>query len=655
MTTLIPKFDLKNGGSTPAGAINRSINLKLQETVSIKDFGAVCDGVTDDTVAFQAAVNSIGDTSSIRRSGITLNIPGPTLITDTILIQQKSFTLTGNGWGIIPDTNGRSSYIRWGGAAGKAMLRINNCSGGMLIQNIAFKGSTTNVPLAAIELYQTAGIINSGNSFSNIAIGSNIASDDPGTQFQYGIVSTGINANDAEQFFNKIQIVGCSVAGIQQSFQQNTNWHLNDLDITQCAIAVSLAAGVVGNQWNLNLNGIDINTIGPVDSLGNSTIPNISVQRYQSEQSGRLCYLSSTANLTIDSGAFAISASTNADGRIVYQPQQNANCLFSISNFSFQTIATPPASPYMYFKSAVGGGTPRNLIFNNIQGWDNLTGGVNGLDITTQSNVDGASVYLKKIDSAQSGFKQRISQQFLGGSTANRDFDITAYEIPASAPSTVFYDDFIGNTLDSNKWVVNKGSNGSCTNAAIVAGLGGIIEMNTGADAGGTMALNGTQLSSSLNWQGGQGGLTYEFRVKLSAITNVAIFLGLTDQNSTLEMPFTLAAGNVLTSNASNAVGVLYDTAADTDNWWLVGVTNDVDATKQNSGYAPVANTYEKWHVEISTNGEAKFYRKGVFLGTVMTGAVAANVSLTPVIAAFSRSAASVTVTCDKVFVQENE
>jgi hypothetical protein len=87
MTTLIPKFDFKNGGSTPTGAVNRPINLKLGEWVSVNDFGAAGDGTTDDTTAIQAALNT----------GKTVILPSNTyLITDSLEILGQKIIGTGS-------------------------------------------------------------------------------------------------------------------------------------------------------------------------------------------------------------------------------------------------------------------------------------------------------------------------------------------------------------------------------------------------------------------------------------------------------------------------------------------------------------------------------------------------------------------------------
>jgi hypothetical protein len=67
-----------NEGGT--GAVTYTVRAKLQQTVSVKDFGAVGDGVTDDTLALQAAI-----TATPSGGYLVLN-PGVYVISDTLTI-----------------------------------------------------------------------------------------------------------------------------------------------------------------------------------------------------------------------------------------------------------------------------------------------------------------------------------------------------------------------------------------------------------------------------------------------------------------------------------------------------------------------------------------------------------------------------------------
>jgi len=79
----------KNDGT---GAVVRTIKDKLGETVSVKDFGAVGDGVTDDAAAIQAAIDS--GAGVIVFPTATYNITAPIVVGKEVILQGNKSTLS---------------------------------------------------------------------------------------------------------------------------------------------------------------------------------------------------------------------------------------------------------------------------------------------------------------------------------------------------------------------------------------------------------------------------------------------------------------------------------------------------------------------------------------------------------------------------------
>lgn len=90
------------------GTSARTLSGKVDERVSVKDFGAACNGTTDDTAALQAAINYC----ATFQDWPTLVIPGPCLVTASVNIDRlvdtetSEFRILGEGPGAGFVTNG---------------------------------------------------------------------------------------------------------------------------------------------------------------------------------------------------------------------------------------------------------------------------------------------------------------------------------------------------------------------------------------------------------------------------------------------------------------------------------------------------------------------------------------------------------------------
>jgi hypothetical protein len=96
------------------GAVIGNVQDKLREALSVKDFGAVGDGVADDTAAFQAAVDALPATG-----GCVFVPSGTYLLASTVLIDKNDVAIIGQGRSsVILKDSADYSLINVGSVAG---------------------------------------------------------------------------------------------------------------------------------------------------------------------------------------------------------------------------------------------------------------------------------------------------------------------------------------------------------------------------------------------------------------------------------------------------------------------------------------------------------------------------------------------------------
>jgi hypothetical protein len=140
-------FTYNQGGT---GAQDRTVKSKLQETVSVKDFGAVGDGVADDTAAIQAAIDAAG-------SGGSLYFPsGEYYCASQLTVNKLNFTMYGEAASNQSNLENFSSAIVFGDTSASG-ITFNNASyilKRITLRDMGFHGDTSAATLRFDDVSQ---------------------------------------------------------------------------------------------------------------------------------------------------------------------------------------------------------------------------------------------------------------------------------------------------------------------------------------------------------------------------------------------------------------------------------------------------------------------------------------------------------------------
>ena len=326
-----------------ASGVARTVDSKLKDVVSVKDFGAVGDGITNDTVAIQAAINSGAN---------TIYLPGGTYI---VTQDGSSYALkplsnqkiigAGRGATIIKLANNQGSFSRIFGVLAKTNVTIQsltvdgnkaNQTAGYEQQHGIFINASSNVLVIDVQVKETRGdnIYWYGNCQNCSVVDSWLQTTDricihaqiitncvvSNTHFYVDSGSCGIKCElDGEGLgVDGLTVTGCTFDGattvsgiIISGFSATTK--SSNIAVTGCLfnglLSVGINIGIYSTNWNISGNvfaGIEeaivqtsYSTVYGYSGQSNITISNNTCQGLTGTSSKFAIFVSNCTNLII--------------------------------------------------------------------------------------------------------------------------------------------------------------------------------------------------------------------------------------------------------------------------------------------------------------------------------------------------------------------
>lgn len=213
-----------------------------------RDYGAVGDGVTDDTAALQRAINDLGQTG--KPSTLYLP-PGTYKITATLRLNGNSFGSGFWGIGIVGDAPSNTK-IAWAGPAGSAML-LQDGGYNVRYSRITWDGKGT-AGIGIAHWWNAKG----GTMFD----GSSEDIDEVFQDMDIGIMAGRTGANygqmTSEGQIRRVTFLRNKVAGVDTGSWNALNWWIWDSHFVDCGRGISNTFGINDSGGTLGSGGFHV-------------------------------------------------------------------------------------------------------------------------------------------------------------------------------------------------------------------------------------------------------------------------------------------------------------------------------------------------------------------------------------------------------------